>query len=1000
MFRDHDRHSSMRRRAPLRRLARSRLSVVTAAVAGAVLLLSLVIGSIAFASTPTTNGYRDFGYGGALASRATSDPEQSKLWYNDGAWWGGLFVSSGTGSGGSHFDIFRLNAVTHSWVDSTRQIDIRDLSHGDYLWDGAHNKLYVASSKSICRSVPAPPTTGCNDQIRVYRYSYNSAAPLATKYVLDAGFPKVLAGGLYKGPNFTGGGSNAVTIAIDAGGELWLSYTRDDPTSPGPVTPQHFNSNVYLSHSADGATWSAPALFAAPGQLDQTNTAAVVAFGTNVGLYWTDKHAGVGQFSPAFFSVHPNGSDPVTGWVTPETVTTGINAAEAQVNLKSDAAGKVYAIMKTGVAEQIRLWDRSTGGAWTAHPVWTSANGNTRAQIVIDDEHSVAYAFSSNASTTAGAIYVKSAPLSTLAFPTGQGAAFISSASDHSIDDITLTKQTVGATTGIIGEASDRSSFWFLHGEMALPSADTTAPTGTLAIDAGAAATAATAATLDLTASDVGGIGVNQVRAANTASVDVNGVLNGAGATTSGWATSVPWTLPAGDGTKTVYVQFQDGAGNWSAPINDTILLDTTGPVGSVTINGGAASSGDTAVSLDVTATDAGVGVVSNVRIANVGTLTGGLLSDPSAVTSAYATTKPWNLAPGPDGLRTVYVQWQDSLGTWSGVASDTINLADLTPPVGSVVINGGATGVHALLVNLNFPSTSPDVTTVDVSNSPTMAGAVTKTFAAAIPWTLNGPLTNATLKSVYVIFRDGAGNTSALLGGTAYSASVTVKVDLTRPVMRGAIAPYFYPSTMTGNSASLHLLWPAATDTITGVATYRIWSSTDGHPFVSLGATVAPARAFNVPVFAGHTYRFRVYAVDRAGNASLSLYTPVMRDIAYQDANRSIVYSRGWHSSISPSYYGGTDRYSAVRGANARLTFVGRSVSWVSALGPTRGTARVYVDGRLVATVNLHSATPLVRRIVFARHWSAARTHTIRVIVLGTAGHPRIDLDTFIVLR
>ena len=41
--------------------------------------------------------------------------------------------------------------------------------YGDYLWDGGHNKLYVASSKSICRSVPAPPTQGCNDGIRVYR---------------------------------------------------------------------------------------------------------------------------------------------------------------------------------------------------------------------------------------------------------------------------------------------------------------------------------------------------------------------------------------------------------------------------------------------------------------------------------------------------------------------------------------------------------------------------------------------------------------------------------------------------------------------------------------------------------------------------------------------------------------------------------------------------------------------------------------------------------------
>ena len=287
-------------------------------------------------------------------------------------------------------------------------------------------------------------------------------------------------------------------------------------------------------------------------------------------------------------------------------MTTGTNAADDQVNLKADAAGKVYAIIKTGVSDQIKLFDRAPGspGTWTGHAVWTSANANTRAQVVIDDQHGTAYAFSSTGGTTAGAIYVKAAQLTTLSFPTGRGAAFISSATDHAIDDISLTKQTVTSTTGIVGEAGDRATFWLLHGQLDLPSADTTAPTGTVTINAGAAATAAAAVTLTFAATDVG-LGVNQVRFANTNGVDGNGVLNGAGATTISYAATTPWTLAAGDGTKTVYVQFQDAAGNWSTPVSDDIVLDTTGPVGSVTINGGDANAGDNLVTLDVTATDA-----------------------------------------------------------------------------------------------------------------------------------------------------------------------------------------------------------------------------------------------------------------------------------------------------------------------------------------------------------------------------------------------------------
>ena len=44
------------------------------------------------------------------------------------------------------------------------------------------------------------------------------------------------------------------------------------------------------------------------------------------------------------------------------------------------------------------------------------------------------------------------------------------------------------------------------------------------------------------------------------------------------YATSKSWTLTSGDGTKTVYVQYQDAAGNWSTAATDTIVLDTTAP--------------------------------------------------------------------------------------------------------------------------------------------------------------------------------------------------------------------------------------------------------------------------------------------------------------------------------------------------------------------------------------------------------------------------------------
>ncbi len=74
--------------------------------------------------------------------------------------------------------------------------------------------------------------------------------------------------------------------------------------------------------------------------------------------------------------------------------------------------------------------------------------------------------------------------------------------------------------------------------------------------------------------------------------------------------------------------------------------------------------------------------------------------------------------------------------------------------------------------------------------------------------------------------------------------------------------------------------------------------------------------------------------------------------------------------------------------------------MSWLAATGPARGLARVYVDGALVGTVDLNAASDGYRKVVIAKSWSVSGTHTIRIASLGTAGHPRVDLDAFIVVR
>ena len=96
---------------------------------------------------------------------------------------------------------------------------------------------------------------------------------------------------------------------------------------------------------------------------------------------------------------------------------------------------------------------------------------------------------------------------------------------------------------------------------------DSTAPTGSIMINNDATYTKSTAVTLKISATDPSG--VVQMCVSNTASCTAY----------VAYATSKAWTLPAGNGVKTVNVWFKDGKGNANTiPYPDSITLDVTAP--------------------------------------------------------------------------------------------------------------------------------------------------------------------------------------------------------------------------------------------------------------------------------------------------------------------------------------------------------------------------------------------------------------------------------------
>ena len=94
----------------------------------------------------------------------------------------------------------------------------------------------------------------------------------------------------------------------------------------------------------------------------------------------------------------------------------------------------------------------------------------------------------------------------------------------------------------------------------------------------------------------------------------------------------------------------------------------------------------------------------------------------------------------------------------------------------------------------------------------------------------------------------------------------------------------------------------------------------------------------------------------------------------------------------------GGHVRFAKVRGARATFTFKGLGVEWIGPVGPTRGSATVWINGRRIKTVSTHARSFRAARVLFRMNWTSVGTRTMTIVVNGTKGHPTVAIDAFVV--
>ena len=372
----------------------------------------------------------------------TADKAQSKLWFQDGSWWGLLWSASANAT-----KIHKLDVATQAWQETGTVVDARANARGDALWDAKDGKLYVVSGSTVLSEWSSPPSQEAvtSGSAELHRFSYNASTKT---YSRDAGFPVTVHSG----------STESITVAKDSVGKLWVTYT---------VVSADNSNRVYINHSTTSDTaWGTP--FVLPttnAQVHHDDISAVTSFqGDKIAIMWSNQRPEHKRF---YLAIHQDGQ-PENSWQTETAYGGGNNCtggcANDHLNLRqltSDGSGRLYAAIKTAaqLAGQtfVALLVRDGKGQWTSAPFGVVEDAHTRPMVMIDEEHRQVWMFAV-APEEGGTVYYKKSPIDNVSFPPGAGTPIIRSSTDngHQRPHINETKCDRPDRPGGVGGREDQ----------------------------------------------------------------------------------------------------------------------------------------------------------------------------------------------------------------------------------------------------------------------------------------------------------------------------------------------------------------------------------------------------------------------------------------------------------------------------------------------------------------------------------------------------------------
>jgi hypothetical protein len=349
-----------------------------------------------------------------------------------------------------------------------------------------------------------------------------------------------------------------------------------------------------------------------------------------------------------------------------------------------------------------------------------------------------------------------------------------------------------------------------------------------------------------------------------------------------------------------------------------------------------------------------------------------------------------------------LYTRATDALGTIvaaPATADDTI-VRDTVAPTAAVTPTRTASKTGSVAYTIAWSESVTGMTQADLVLGGA-AGCALQGFSATptsakvtVAGCGNGTVTLA-------LEAGGAQDIAANSGPASQVDAATVVMDTVKPKVG---VPVVTPRTgvaLKGSSIPVTVSWTGGHNVGgSGIAGYTLQRSLDGGTTWSTLASGLTTNKRNTTVPSSGTTRFRVRATDKAGNTSSYATGGSRTGRLIQQGSSSVGYAGSWSLKSSSKFSGGTVRASSTGGRAAAYTFTGKSIAVVSTRSTTRGAVRIYLDGVLQATVDTYRSTAEYRSVIWQRSFSSVVTKRVRVVVVGTAGRPRFDIDALAVIK